>query len=122
MKKITINIKELIKIKADLEKSLNAWGPLLNGLEAVSCDEYWDFIPDIEKPVGESLERIKRILQLAKIQSGVKNTLEKFKRDELIEYIEDNDLDVLVRREKSDEKMRKEITKALIGDLLTDRQ
>ena len=87
MKNISININELIKIKTDLEKSLNAWDPLLNGIDASLLKEDWKFIHDIEVPVAESLERIKRILQLAKIESGVKNALEKFNRHELIKYI-----------------------------------
>jgi hypothetical protein len=122
MKRITLNINELIKIKTDLEESLSAWNLLLNRFVADSCDEYWGFISDIQDPVEESLERIILILQLVKIQSGVKNALKKLERNELMEYIGDNYLDVLVNRDKSDEKLRKEIIKALIGDLFIDGQ
>jgi hypothetical protein len=122
MKRITLNINELIKIKTDLEESLSAWNLLLNRFVADSCDEYWGFISDIQEPVEESLERIILILQLVKIQSGVKNALKKLERNELMEYIGDNYLDVLVNRDKSDEKLRKEIIKALIGDLFIDGQ
>lgn len=100
MKRITLNINELIKIKTDLEESFSAWNLLLNRFAADSCDEYWGFISDIQEPVEESLERIILILQLVKIQSGVKNALKKLERNELMEYIGDNYLDVLVNRDK----------------------
>ena len=127
MDKISININELVKIMEDLEKSLNALNPLksltgldplMDGIEASLLDQDWPFIHEIENPITESFKRIKRILQLAKIESGINDALKKFERDELIEYIEDKKLDVRVTTKKTDEKIRKEISKALLGDLL----
>jgi hypothetical protein len=131
MEKISININELVKIMSDLEKSLNALNTLkspngldllLNGIEASLLDEDWQYIHNIEVPVTESFKRIKRLIQLAEIESGINDALKKFERDELVEYIEDKKLGVKVTRKKTNEIMRKEISKALIGDLSIERQ
>jgi hypothetical protein len=131
MEKISININELVKIMSDLEKSLNALNTLkspngldllLNGIEASLLDEDWQYIHNIEVPVTESFKRIKRLIQLAEIESGINDALKKFERDELVEYIEDKKLGVKVTRKKPNEIMRKEISKALIGDLSIERQ
>ena len=131
MEKISININELVKIMSDLEKSLNALNTLkslngldllLNGIEASLLDEDWQYIHNIEVPVTESFKRIKRLIQLAEIESGINDALKKFERDELVEYIEDKKLGVKVTRKKTNAIMRKEISKALLGDLLSDSQ
>lgn len=63
MEKITVNIKELIKIKNNLKKSNEAWDPLVTGIEACLLEEDWSRISAIERPVIKSLEIIRRILQ-----------------------------------------------------------
>lgn len=61
IKKILINVNDLEHIKLDLKASLKTLELLLNALEASSCDEYWDYIPDIEEPVKESIEKRNRL-------------------------------------------------------------
>jgi len=86
MEKISININELVKIMSDLEKSLNALNTLkslngldllLNGIEASLLDEDWQYVHNIEVPVTESFKRIKRLIQLAEIKSGINDALKK---------------------------------------------
>lgn len=62
MKKITVNLKELTEIKNNLEKSNQAWDPLVTGIEACLLEDDWPRIFAIERPVIKSLEIINRIL------------------------------------------------------------
>ena len=50
------------KIRSNLEKSLKNWEPLLNVIEAALLKEDWKLVREIQIPIEESLEEIKKVI------------------------------------------------------------
>jgi hypothetical protein len=63
MKKITVNIKELIEIKNNLDKSVEALDSLLNGIESCLIEEDWPSVKALGRTLAKSMNKIERILQ-----------------------------------------------------------
>ena len=50
------------KIRSNLEKSLKNWEPLLNVIESALLKEDWNLVREIQIPIEESLEEIKKVI------------------------------------------------------------
>lgn len=49
------------KINSNLEKSLKNWEPLLNSIETCLLKDDWKLVREIQIPIEESLEEIKKM-------------------------------------------------------------
>lgn len=57
------NTKILTDVKTALKKSLDAWDPLLNGIESGLIEEDWSIIGSMGKLIEGSLKKIEQVLR-----------------------------------------------------------
>ncbi len=63
MKKISVNIKEILKIKNNLDKSAVALDSLLNVVEPCLIEEDWPYAKTLGRTLAKSINKIERILE-----------------------------------------------------------
>ena len=62
MKKISVNITEIVDIKNNLDKSADALNSLLNGVESCLIEEDWPYVKALGRSLAKANNKVKRIL------------------------------------------------------------
>ena len=66
MEKISVNIKEIVEIKNNLDKSADALNSLLTGVEPCLIEEDWPYVETLGKTLAKSVNKIERIIKSVK--------------------------------------------------------
>jgi hypothetical protein len=62
MEKISVNIKEIVDIKNNLDKSADALNSLLNGVESCLIEQDWPYVKTLERSLAKANNKVERIL------------------------------------------------------------
>jgi hypothetical protein len=62
MEKISVNIKEIVDIKNNLDKSADALDSLLTGAEPCLIEEDWPYIKTLGKTLAKAINKVERIV------------------------------------------------------------
>ncbi len=62
MEKISVNIKEIVNIKNNLDKSADALDSLLNVVESCLIEEDWVYVKTLGRTLAKAINKVERIL------------------------------------------------------------